>query len=124
MRWELRARAVERGICTAAGMRRRLAAAGLAVSVGKMSALWSGLPVSVRLDDLEMLCLVLACEPSDLLVRQRSGPVPAGSAAGRPAGDPSLANHLSTTPAAGLAAAVPAAAGKGRGLACRPLPPL
>jgi putative transcriptional regulator len=75
MRWELRARSAERGMTTAAGVRRRLAAAGLVVSVGKMSGLWSGTPVSVRLDDLEVICGVLGCEPSDLLVRDRAVPV-------------------------------------------------
>ncbi|MER5795254.1 helix-turn-helix domain-containing protein [Streptomyces sp. NPDC001980] len=84
MRWELRARAVERGLLTAAGLRRRLAGAGLAVSAGKMSHLWSGTPVSVRLDDLEVICAVLGCEPSDLLVRDRTGPLLAPRAAGEP----------------------------------------
>ncbi|MGW2034692.1 helix-turn-helix domain-containing protein [Streptomyces sp. NPDC001811] len=70
MRWELRQRAAERGITTSAEVRRRLAAAGLCVSAGKMSALWSTTPVSVRLEDLEVICAVLSFEPSDLLIRQ------------------------------------------------------
>ncbi|MFC9536822.1 helix-turn-helix domain-containing protein [Streptomyces sp. NPDC056975] len=74
MRWELRHRAAERGITTSAEVRRRLAAAGLYVSAGKMSALWSTTPVSFRLDDLEVICAVLACEPSDLLIRQAGAP--------------------------------------------------
>ncbi|MFF6804605.1 helix-turn-helix domain-containing protein [Streptomyces sp. NPDC012616] len=76
MRWELRRRAAERGMGTSAEVRRRLAAAGLYVSVGKMSALWSTTPVSVRLDDLEAMCAVLGCEPSDLLVRDTAAPAP------------------------------------------------
>ncbi|MGZ3119773.1 helix-turn-helix domain-containing protein [Streptomyces sp. H62] len=82
MRWELRVRAAERGIGTAAGMRRCLAAAGLTVSAGKMSHLWSGQPVTVRLADLEVICTVLACTPSDLLVRE---PATAAAAAVRAA---------------------------------------
>ncbi|MET8771779.1 helix-turn-helix transcriptional regulator [Streptomyces sp. NPDC004658] len=74
MRWELRQRAAERGITTSAEVRRRLAAAGLPISAGKMSALWSTTPVTVRLDDLQVICAVLACEPSDLLVRQTAAP--------------------------------------------------
>ncbi|MEU6370304.1 helix-turn-helix transcriptional regulator [Streptomyces sp. NPDC046931] len=74
MRWELRERAAERQITTSAELRRRLAAAGLRISAGKMSGWWSTTPVSVRLDDLQVLCAVLACEPSDLLVREVTAP--------------------------------------------------
>lgn len=74
MRWELRQRAAERGITTAAEVRRRLAVQGLRISAGKMSAWWSATPVSIRLDDLEVICAVLACEPSDLLIRQTAAP--------------------------------------------------
>ncbi|MGW1395666.1 helix-turn-helix domain-containing protein [Streptomyces nigra] len=74
MRWELRARAVERGIATAAQMRRRLADQGLRVSAGKMSHLWSGTPLTVRLEDLDVFCAVLACRPSDLLVLEEPAP--------------------------------------------------
>ncbi len=52
----------------AAAARRR----GLEISVGKMSHLWAGQPVSVRLDDLDVLCAVLGCEPGDLLIRDPS----------------------------------------------------
>src|SRR5256885_1284695 len=44
--------------------------AGLVISAGKMSNLWSGQPVTIRLDDLEVICEVLGCEPGDLLVRE------------------------------------------------------
>lgn len=71
MRWELRSRALERGITTSAALRRILAAHGLSVSVGKMSGLWSGTPLTIRLQDLEVICTALACRPSDLLVPQR-----------------------------------------------------
>ena len=74
MRWELKTRAMERGIATAAAMRRRLAAYGLAVSAGKMSGLWSGTPVTIRLEDLDYICAVLACRPSDLLVTEKHRP--------------------------------------------------
>ncbi|MFF8883314.1 helix-turn-helix domain-containing protein [Streptomyces flaveolus] len=69
MRWQLRLRAAERGVFTAVEMRRLLAAAGLQVSAGKMSALWSTtvMPVSVRLDDLEVICRVLGCDAAGLL---------------------------------------------------------
>ncbi|MEU8717921.1 helix-turn-helix transcriptional regulator [Streptomyces sp. NPDC048663] len=74
MRWELRLRAAERGVFKAVEMRRLLAQAGLPVSAGKMSALWSTTmaPVSVRLDDLEVMCRVLRCDPGALLVPEQS----------------------------------------------------
>lgn len=68
MRWNLRMTAAERGIWKSTEMRRRLADAGLEVSAGKMSALWTSTPISVRLDDLDVICAVLDCAPSDLLI--------------------------------------------------------
>jgi putative transcriptional regulator len=70
MQWNLRMVAAQRGIWRASDLRRLLAEAGLAVSAGKMSYLWSGQPISIRLDDLEVLCQVLDCQPGDLLVRE------------------------------------------------------
>lgn len=54
-------------------MRRLLAQAGLPISAGKMSALWSATvaPVSIRLDDLEILCRVLRCDPAALLILEQ-----------------------------------------------------
>ena len=68
MRWNLRMRAAQQGIWKSTEMRRLLADAGLTISHGKMSALWTGTPTTVRLDDLEIICVVLQCEPSDLLI--------------------------------------------------------
>lgn len=67
MLWNLRMRAAERGIWKSSEMRRALAEAGLEISAGKMSMLWTSTPTTVRLDDLEIICAVLDCEPSDLL---------------------------------------------------------
>ncbi|MEU0656907.1 helix-turn-helix transcriptional regulator [Streptomyces albogriseolus] len=92
MRWELKERAAERGIATAAQLRRLLAAYGLQVSAGKMSHLWSGTPLTVRLGDLDFLCAVLACRPSDLLVPEEPAPpaVFAPAAGYRPSAPPAL----------------------------------
>jgi putative transcriptional regulator len=68
MRWNLRMKAAERGIWKSTELRRRLAEAGLEISAGKMSALWTTTPTTVRLDDLEIICSVLECTPSDLLI--------------------------------------------------------
>ncbi|MFE4716631.1 helix-turn-helix domain-containing protein [Streptomyces sp. NPDC057889] len=65
-------------------MRRLLAEAGLVISAGKMSALWSGTPVTVRLDDLEVLCRVLGCDAAGLLVCEPGPDVSHGGAQGLP----------------------------------------
>jgi DNA-binding Xre family transcriptional regulator len=70
MRWNLRMKAAEAGIWKSTEMRRRLAEAGLEISAGKMSALWTGTPTTIRLDDLDIICSVLDCEPTALLIRE------------------------------------------------------
>lgn len=80
MRWNLRMKAAEAGIWKSTEMRRRLADAGLVVSARKMSALWIGIPTTIRLDDLDVICSVLECQPNDLLI-----PEPEAVAARRPA---------------------------------------
>lgn len=81
MRWNLRMTAAQRGIWKASDLRRTLAEHGLSMSAGKMSNLWSGTPISVRLDDLDVICAVLECSPADLLlpepVEARTEPEPA-----------------------------------------------
>jgi putative transcriptional regulator len=68
MRWNLRMKAAERGIWKSTVMRRLLAEAGLEISAGKMSALWTTTPTTIRLDDLDVICAVLNCTPADLLI--------------------------------------------------------
>lgn len=80
MRWNLRLKAAEAGIWKSTEMRRRLAESGLVISAGKMSNLWAGTPTTIRLEDLEVICVVLGCAPSDLLVVE-----PDAVAARRPA---------------------------------------
>jgi putative transcriptional regulator len=69
MQWNLRMVAAQRGVWRASDLRRALADAGLEISAGKMSHLWSGKPISIRLEDLDVICSVLDCEPSELLLR-------------------------------------------------------
>lgn len=80
MRWNLRMKAAEAGIWKSTEMRRRLADSGLVISAGKMSGLWTGTPTSVRLDDLDVICAVIGCNPNDLLI-----PEPEVVAARKPA---------------------------------------
>ncbi|MGZ0198826.1 helix-turn-helix domain-containing protein [Streptomyces sp. RM1] len=70
MRWNLRMKAAERGIWKSTEMRRLLADAGVEISAGKMSQLWTGTPNIVRLDELDVICSILDCDPSDLLIRE------------------------------------------------------
>jgi DNA-binding Xre family transcriptional regulator len=101
MRWNLRMKAAERGIWKSTEMRRLLAEAGLEVSAGKMSGWWTGTPNTIRLDELDVICDVLGCEPSALLI-----PEPEVVAARRP-------KPTRTAKAAGSAKVTPRF-GKGR----------
>jgi DNA-binding Xre family transcriptional regulator len=68
MRWNLRLAAANRGIWKASELQRMLAEHGLVISAGKMSGLWSGRPASIKLDDLNVICVVLGCEVGELLI--------------------------------------------------------
>lgn len=67
MKWNLRLAAARRDIWKSSQLQAMLADAGLVISAGKMSNLWSGQPVTIRLDDLDVICAVLGCEVSELL---------------------------------------------------------
>jgi putative transcriptional regulator len=107
MKWNLRMRAAQAGIWKSTEMRRRLAAAGLEISAGKMSALWTGTPTTIRLDDLDVICAVLDCTPSDLLICEEDKiaarrPTEAESSTGTGTGSrltPRLGRHTSVPPA-------------------------
>lgn len=99
MQWNLRMRAAERGIWKSAHMRRMLAEAGLEISAGKMSSWWAGTPATMKLDDLDVLCSVLECTPTDLMSpepdkvaarRPRKTETINGAGAGHGAGDDGL----------------------------------
>ena len=68
MKWNLRLAAAQRDIWKASQLQAMLADAGLVISAGKMSHLWSSQPVTIRLEDLQIICMVLGCTPNDLLV--------------------------------------------------------
>jgi DNA-binding Xre family transcriptional regulator len=84
MRWNLRLAAANRGIWKASELQRQFAERGLVISAGKMSALWSGQPVSVKLADLDVICAVLGCEVGELLIPE-PGKVPQPGTASDPA---------------------------------------
>jgi len=70
MKWNLRLAAANRGIWKASELQRMLADAGLVISAGKMSGLWSGSPASVKLDDLDVICAVIGCGVEELLIAE------------------------------------------------------
>ncbi|MBB5157455.1 DNA-binding Xre family transcriptional regulator [Saccharopolyspora phatthalungensis] len=97
-------KAAEAGIWKSTEMRRRLAEAGLEISAGKMSALWTGTPTTIRLDDLDVICAVLKCEPTDLLIREQEKvaarrPRKAAEATGGTVVTPRFGRHRSVPPA-------------------------
>jgi DNA-binding Xre family transcriptional regulator len=75
VKWNLRLAAANRGIWKASELQKMLAARGMVISAGKMSGLWSGSPNTVRLDELDVICAVLGCEPGELLLPE-PGKVP------------------------------------------------
>ena len=68
MRWNLRLTAAHRGVWKASELQRLLAEHGLVISAGKMSGLWSGTPASIKLSDLDVICVVLGCTVDELLI--------------------------------------------------------
>jgi DNA-binding Xre family transcriptional regulator len=90
MKWNLRLAAAHRGIWKASELQRMLAGAGLVISVGKMSGLWSGTPASIKLSDLDVVCAVLGCGVEELLVTEPTAVTrPAGDQHGQQAAAPS-----------------------------------
>ena len=97
MRWNMRMKAAERGIWKSTELRRAFAEAGLEISAGKMSALWTGTPTSIRLDDLDVICTVLNCAPTDLLISEPEKVAARRVELSRTTGDPHQRGE--TTPA-------------------------
>ena len=96
MKWNLRLAAANRGIWKASELQRMLAGAGLTISAGKMSGLWSGRPASIKLDDLDVICAVMSCGVEELLI-----PEPVQTA--RPAGGQDDEQPAASAPHAGPA---------------------
>ena len=92
MQWNLRMKAAERGIWKSVELRRMLAEAGLDISAGKMSMLWTTTPTTIRLEDLDVICAVLDCTPADLLITE-----PAKVAARRQSANQAVGDDLGTT---------------------------
>jgi DNA-binding Xre family transcriptional regulator len=81
LKWRLRMAAAERGVWTAAELRRLLAGkGGLDLSSASVSALFTGEPAQLRLTTLAALCTALECTPDDLLIPMASDEfIPSGA---------------------------------------------
>ena len=67
MKWNLRWAAARNDIWRPSDLLAAFREVGFEPSLSKVSALWSGKPVSVRLDDLVKICGALGCTVADLL---------------------------------------------------------
>lgn len=67
MKWNLRWAAAKRDIWRPSDLLKAFEEAGFTPSLSKVAALWSGKPISVRLDDLDKMCAALGCTVADLL---------------------------------------------------------
>src|SRR5260370_1848262 len=67
MKWNLRWAAAKRDIWRPSDLLAAFERAGFTPSLSKVAALWSGKPISVRLDDLDKICAALGCTVADLL---------------------------------------------------------
>ena len=95
MKWNLRWAAAKRDIWRPSDLLKAFEEVGFAPSLSKVAALWSGKPISVRLDDLDKMCAALGCTVADLLEaeplatadgeREQSRPAVGEGGRGRPA---------------------------------------
>jgi DNA-binding Xre family transcriptional regulator len=82
VKWSLRWVAARRDIWRPTQLQAAVAEVGFTPSLSKVAALWSGKPVTVRLDDLDRICAALECTVADLMEAE-----PRGYQASRDQGD-------------------------------------
>lgn len=74
MKWNLRWAAARRDIWRPSDLLTAFEDVGFTPSLSKVAALWSGKPISVRLDDLDKICAALGCTVADLLEAEPLAP--------------------------------------------------
>jgi hypothetical protein len=67
VKWNLRWAAARQDIWRPSDLLLAFRAVGFNPSLSKVAALWSGTPISVRLDDLDRICAALHCTVADLM---------------------------------------------------------
>lgn len=114
MKWNLRMVAAQRDLWRPTEVLAAFQQVGFGPSLSKVAAMWSGTPVTVRLDDLDKICAALDCTVGDLL---QAEPL-----AGSGSVDEALSGQEAATaggPAGGAARPLPRRQGSGP----RSLPP-
>src|SRR3954468_21654019 len=95
MRWNMRLVAAQRGIWKASDLQQRFAEHGLVISAGKMSGLWSGQPVTIKLADLDVICVALDCQVGDLFIAEPDTVTrPGQNTSAKPAADASTPSTI------------------------------
>ncbi|MCP3013004.1 helix-turn-helix transcriptional regulator [Nocardiopsis dassonvillei] len=82
MKWNLRWAAAKRDIWRPSDLLEAFKEVGFSPSLSKTAALWSGTPITVRLDDLDKICAALNCTVADLLEAEPVATDAANPAAG------------------------------------------
>ncbi|WP_328390343.1 helix-turn-helix transcriptional regulator [Streptomyces sp. NBC_00400] len=67
MKWNLRMVAAQRDIWRPVQLLAAFKEVGFSPSLSKVAALWGSQPVTVRLEDLDMICAALDCTVADLM---------------------------------------------------------
>ncbi|MFI8235004.1 helix-turn-helix domain-containing protein [Streptomyces sp. NPDC085900] len=67
MKWNLRMVAAQRDLWRPTEVLAAFQQVGFNPSLSKVAALWGGTPVTVRLDDLDLMCAALNCTVAELL---------------------------------------------------------
>lgn len=67
MKWNLRMVAAQRDIWRPVQLLAAFKEVGFTPSLSKVAALWGSQPVTVRLEDLDMICAALDCTVADLM---------------------------------------------------------
>ncbi|MER6573848.1 helix-turn-helix transcriptional regulator [Streptomyces sp. NPDC001093] len=67
MKWNLRWVAARRDIWRPTQLLAAFREVGFNPSLSKVAALWSNTPITVRLEDLDMICTALECTVADLM---------------------------------------------------------
>jgi DNA-binding Xre family transcriptional regulator len=67
VKWNLRWVAARQDIWRPTDLLAAFRRVGFTPSLSKVSALWGGTPVTVRLEDLDLICQALGCTVADLL---------------------------------------------------------
>ncbi|MEV2226473.1 helix-turn-helix transcriptional regulator [Nocardia vinacea] len=70
MKWNLRMVAAQRDLWRPVQVLAAFEHVGFRPSLSKVAAMWSGTPVTIRLDDLDKICAALDCVVADLLVAE------------------------------------------------------